>query len=1694
MSIEASGVKLLKKRISQTLNKAYNEIVNGQRSAYIAYGGIDNPPQSLVGTGASVYINQNSDLSVTPDTRNIISISPEATILIKKKVFSSLGSQNNLAFMDETEKLLLRATKALFAYKVQQIRAYESLTKFENFLSSNQAYSLNLLASFSKEASSLGIKNFLYSEEDYVQKRLEQWLQEPSESDPQLTNLKYLKNLPASDSRRAVRETEDKFRKEYYKDNSDISFMNSGSTRIDFDKFLNLSDRQERYNNINKDILEILRRDAFSKDNQLTTWIVDPNSQENYILGPGTGVIELAIFTGINTSCNNLTNEATANFDISYPYRLGTVLEDDIEVAIEEALNGTIGLLSELIHGGLHSEGMNERMPVVDGTAIIGAALELGGAGKLDPAIDVDYVRDRLRTFYLGKPFINPPDPVHVYMASNKSLTDYSNLGIGNTTSPSIDPFQMDYYEIDNTVLRAEYQLYSSKNISFDDYKNLRKRQENSFRMIHVFGGFVTNTSESYSGGFYSLKVSCADNMKWLDWTSYVLRPSLADPQNILQDPLTPFEIKKDSTGQAIYAQRDFLYENKRLLQSGLLSYDSGLLAGQNANEGNIIQSQFNGFGSLSDKKIVQHPEGMVYRWKQGIFTATAGFQIVDPTGEDSRANTLFSQQYGIPVVNDALTNLDIPNILSILIIGQPYDVESFIEQSYEAHNKRDKTTNLTQEDPLTGLISSVRKQNEYYGNFHAYRTLTVDSESHNRMVRMAGERRDANEVIKKLQKRKLEIKRRITDLEESKKSGATTPIDAIIGTLQRELQYIDNGISSQLDIIDESNNLLSSRDVKLRIGTTSTANLPLGSTEEENNELTRAIMSVGAQRRIEDVRLNRDKNYLIISDQYDTADIRPYILAINNTGIKLFDTTYTTSKQQCIAASQYLRMEFFCNTQGHLEFRPPQWNRIPLTVLKDFIALQKDSNKNIIPSFITNLFSTRIESLYLQVHALNIKIAIIALLLRTFPDKYLIPNINLVGPTSLGFFGLKINTPSGGKNPDAANARLAGAEWNTLTGSTTRRNSEVFGTGISLGVTTGIKGDVLFGNTTDLIGLFDPAVQEKNDIISNVLTTISVRRDSQPLSKIDTYANAATLNKIRNSFKKRFGIDPGAGLKLGAEITDKDFITEENIDQALLGESGRIADLARAISQRDRFVSILNANLEKQKELKEIEQILAGDQDENIGNVPYLTEAQEFLSKLATSTKSSIDLLTGKINNGTIFDHLIEDDTRNILGFGSGRRFIIRDVDIISATYTETPPEYTRVNVKGTSAFVGDNLDRATESRYYWAGAVDFDLWRQYGYISKTLEIPFFSDAEGQSRPYAYLEMILQKAGINRGDITVAGNEFYQPGDTVYIPSKGLLYYVRTVSHSFSYSSKSFTTSLDLSLGHPPGEYLPSPLDIIGQELVSNLTQDPPITYRTNESDDRYRVLRPDSCLIFPTGGASVTELLSYRDNQIRFTNMMIDVNGTVAGDRYLLIRGFVKDSSDQQAIDDVNEKIAIVKQLFTNPVQITQNNPYSVGDDLVEGIFQGINRTSSVFGGPAAATTRGLQQLRLPNSIPVYPVPGDKIIEQVSFLNKEKSEKESGKKKEYPTGQIRCLDRRLISAINSDMNIDEEDVVGIFPKGGPRQGTWLDVRGSVFSFNFSGSLNAIEVGIIDIPRFVKGTKQWENSFLHSGHMRLKF
>jgi hypothetical protein len=125
------------------------------------------------------------------------------------------------------------------------------------------------------------------------------------------------------------------------------------------------------------------------------------------------------------------------------------------------------------------------------------------------------------------------------------------------------------------------------------------------------------------------------------------------------------------------------------------------------------------------------------------------------------------------------------------------------------------------------------------------------------------------------------------------------------------------------------------------------------------------------------------------------------------------------------------------------------------------------------------------------------------------------------------------------------------------------------------------------------------------------------------------------------------------------------------------------------------------------------------------------------------------------------------------------------------------------------------------------------------------------------------------QKSQIVTGTVTVFGNEFYQIGDVVFVNERQMLYYVTRISHSFSYGS-SFVTTLELSYGHPVGDYIPTILDIMGKNMVS--ANDPQSTYQ-------FRVQRQKSLTETDLGTiqfvSNSTDIFAGKYGQMNYDNL---------------------------------------------------------------------------------------------------------------------------------------------------------------------------------------------------------------------------
>jgi hypothetical protein len=172
----------------------------------------------------------------------------------------------------------------------------------------------------------------------------------------------------------------------------------------------------------------------------------------------------------------------------------------------------------------------------------------------------------------------------------------------------------------------------------------------------------------------------------------------------------------------------------------------------------------------------------------------------------------------------------------------------------------------------------------------------------------------------------------------------------------------------------------------------------------------------------------------------------------------------------------------------------------------------------------------------------------------------------------------------------------------------------------------------------------------------------------------------------------------------------------------------------------------------------------------------------------------------------------------------------------------------------------------------------------------------------------------------------------------------------------------------------------------------------------------------------------------------------------GFLSGERYLLIRAFIKDETDENGLAIANTALGVVRSLFQNPIQVVRSNISTLSN-----INIGIS-------GISLDNNYSSQKMSLPNSRLAYPIPSDKIIEQISVINK---------KEDTSAGIIKCLDRKLIGLLNSSINLgtngSSDSIYDIFPKDGPRQRSWIDIRDNID--RWLGDYVIIEVGVITIP-----------------------
>lgn len=173
-----------------------------------------------------------------------------------------------------------------------------------------------------------------------------------------------------------------------------------------------------------------------------------------------------------------------------------------------------------------------------------------------------------------------------------------------------------------------------------------------------------------------------------------------------------------------------------------------------------------------------------------------------------------------------------------------------------------------------------------------------------------------------------------------------------------------------------------------------------------------------------------------------------------------------------------------------------------------------------------------------------------------------------------------------------------------------------------------------------------------------------------------------------------------------------------------------------------------------------------------------------------------------------------------HILGALNPDIYIIKNEDIISYGFIEDDSQIYSSTYVTTEPPLG--TQEATPAGYFAGAYRDDNVVLKYGIRIFVANNPLIrssqyendiipSLAELSANVTAYAKSLHQRllAGRYQGQITIPGRVELEINRPVYIPIRNRIYYVESLTHNFTFGG-SFTTTLSLSYGRKPWEYLP--------------------------------------------------------------------------------------------------------------------------------------------------------------------------------------------------------------------------------------------------------------------------------------------
>ncbi len=1351
------------------------------------------------------YLEDGMIRNVRPRATEVIMQEPDVTILIKKRQFSSLAENFRYDLMNSDEKLFIRASKKLFYNKCRAIAAYERLTKIERITKSNGFISDFALPQIFNAVDTLSALD-LNIIDAKTQSILETVRKVKTLSDPnQFTTWIVDRELPyASD----VGEGTGVFELTTVSTincSSSILFGGGGAsftvedpyklmiiTTEDIERAISEASNRWGQNNFFRltesglqDVIGALKNELNSvRTGRGASPIVFKINIDNFVQKKVRAFID---FEG---------REIIFNFDAGF---VGINSNVTLDSSATEGLNGLSSSEAKIFN------------QIISNIYILIGLQQSTQSEIKDYNGQTKYVRDLMNLNFAGKSIIQPMDNLHVFI-STKTQTDskitqglninFSSSSLLNKINDTLGNIEAAFEDIkstftggENSYLETEKNAIAGQEFPMWLWTMMRNDFTRQAAGTHVFAGVIESANQNYSGGKYTLSVNAKDNTTYFSTSQININPSVDVFNSSIYDPLTPFKLDFDASSGFLKGEfPPLLDENISLLHTGSVKAKQGRFRGFLLTEEVYSIQDAEPMTPTRFRRKLNDADGFVYRWKRGIGSLTL-------FGEP-HASPNFRSESSPSLTKDPFSGQDTMNALSLLITGQPYNYNTFLRAAIESGNlSRDDLMNRDGSSSFfRGFINDLSKQNATWGNFIPFKKLVINEKGTHFLASgefdLTTSNKRASELLKERAKRFDVLTGLMPEFANSPqfyKVGVGGAVNSdpnagekfdkrSLSKLAQDIIEIDFEIAKLNKDFQNSIEKASTRsgagsfkifgdDISFDPSVDSNSGVTHNEIVAQRNEFRKKLNNL-TQRRLWRVKANEDSNLFIVDDSYDkNYDIQTFERTLSS-GLELFKSTFTKIGEKIQSVAAMLGLEIFADSQGHIQARAPQYNRMPSSVFHKMIQEKKKKNIQLFPDFLESLFFNQIQGLVQEIEIIEDEIRIRAAALGAITDddaKKLLKGGAEIGKANFAFV-----TGSDGKFGGSADIRLF-IEQSYPDISESKASKPL--TEISSKLSPVLEST----NNFDIIQRITIANSEKsftsiNDKVTEYIKEIAARLAQKKDGPAPTQESLISNNRTLG----------------GRSQVDIIKITEE---------------ISVFIKDRQYLIKLLaNAT-------KNLDQGISLDEDPN---------------GAANALFPAFNKPSDKNVFPEILEHMIEDEDHDDLGVGSGKRYILTDSKIIDLTISEKPPEWTVVEVNGQleNALVprpdGLTISDSGGNAIATAIAADYDMWRMYGFkTTNSVNVPFLSHPEAQCAPYAVNLLNQARANIFQATITVVGNEFIQPGEVYYIEDRNLLFYAETISHSFSYGGQ-YTTNITAKYGHTPGTYIPTMLDVLGKALYS--------------------------------------------------------------------------------------------------------------------------------------------------------------------------------------------------------------------------------------------------------------------------------